>query len=61
MIEGQENPLSAIEEMKFYEVQKYLTLASSSLYVTTTSVNPDFFNGLPKDMQQIILETVKEG
>ncbi len=60
MIEGQENPLFAIEEMKFYEVQKYLTLASSNLYVTTTACNPDFFNSLPKDMQQMILETVDE-
>ncbi|AOT68703.1 TRAP transporter substrate-binding protein [Geosporobacter ferrireducens] len=60
MIEGQENPLFAIEEMKFYEVQKYLTLASSNLYVTTTAVNPDFFNGLPKDMQDMIMETVDE-
>ena len=60
MIEGQENPLFAIEEMKFFEVQKYLTLASSNLYVTTTSCNPDFFNGLPKDMQQLVLDTVDE-
>ncbi len=60
MIEGQENPLFAIEEMKFYEVQKYLTLGSSSLYVTTTAVNPKFFEGLPKDIQQMILDTVEE-
>ena len=60
MIEGQENPLFAIEEMKFCEVQKYLTLASSNLYVTTTACNPDFFDSLPKDMQQIVLETIDE-
>jgi tripartite ATP-independent transporter DctP family solute receptor len=60
MIEGQENPLFAIEEMKFCEVQKYLTLASSNLYVTTTAVNPDFFDSLPKDMQQLILDTVDD-
>lgn len=60
MIEGQENPLSAIEEMKFYEVQDYLTIASSSLYVTCTCVNPDFFNSLPEDIQQMILDTAKE-
>ena len=60
MIEGQENPLSAIEEMKFYEVQEYLTLASSNLYVTCTCVNPDFFNSLPEEYQQMILETVEE-
>jgi len=60
MIEGQENPLSAIEEMKFYEVQDYLTLASASHYVTTTAVNPTFFDGLPEDIQQMILDTVEE-
>lgn len=60
MIEGQENPLSAIEEMKFYEVQDYLTLGSASLYVTATCVNPDFFNGLPEDIQQMILDTANE-
>lgn len=60
MIQGQENPLSAIEEMKFHEVQDYLTLASASHFVTTTAVNPDFFNGLPEDVQQMIIETVDE-
>lgn len=60
MIEGQENPLSAIEKMKFCEVQNYLTLGGSSLYVTTTAVNPDFFDSLPEDIQQMILETVEE-
>lgn len=60
MIEGQENPISAIEEMKFMEVQDYLTLGGSSLYVTCTAVNPDFFNGLPQDIQEMILETVEE-
>ncbi|AKL97232.1 tripartite ATP-independent periplasmic transporter solute receptor DctP [Clostridium aceticum] len=60
MIEGQENPLFAIDQMKFYEVQKYLTLANSNLYVTTTAVNPDFFNGLPEDIQAMVIETVEE-
>ncbi|WP_227764797.1 DctP family TRAP transporter solute-binding subunit [Zhaonella formicivorans] len=60
MIEGQENPLFAIEEMKFYEVQKYLTLSNHSLYVTTTATNPQFFNSLPKDIQQMVLDTVEE-
>lgn len=60
MIEGQENPLSAIEEMKFHEVQSHLTLGSSSLYVTCTTVNPTFFDGLPADIQQMILDTADE-
>lgn len=60
MIEGQENPLFAIEEMKFYEVQKYLTLANSNLFMTTTATNPDFFDALPADIQQMVLDTVDE-
>ncbi|MEW9667451.1 DctP family TRAP transporter solute-binding subunit [Ammoniphilus sp. 3BR4] len=60
MIEGQENPMFAIEEMKFYEVQKYLTLSHHCLYVTSTAVNPDFFNSLPAEEQQLVLDTVEE-
>lgn len=60
MIDGQENPISAIEESKFYEVQKYLTEANSNIYVTATCVNPDFFEGLPADIKKIVLETVEE-
>lgn len=60
MVEGQENPLFAIDEMKFAEVQDYLTLANSSLYVTTTSVNPKFFESLPNDVKKMIMETVDE-
>lgn len=60
MIEGQENPIFAIEEMKFYEVQKYLTLSNHSLYVTSTAVNPDFFKSLPEEDQKLVLDTVEE-
>ncbi|WP_255437591.1 DctP family TRAP transporter solute-binding subunit [Thalassobacillus sp. CUG 92003] len=60
MIEGQTNPLFAIEQMKFYEVQQHLTLSKHSLYTTTTTMNPDRYNNLPKDVQNMIDETVNE-
>lgn len=60
MIDAQENPSSAILTSKFYEVQDYLTDAQSNLYMTCTCVNPTFFDGLPEDIQNIILETVEE-
>ena len=60
MIEGQENPASAILTSKFYEVQSHLTDAQSNLYMTATCVNPSFFEGLPEDIQNIILETIEE-
>lgn len=60
MIEGQENPVSAIEESKFYEVQKYLIQANSNLYFTTTATNPSFFDSLPADIQEIILDAIEQ-
>ncbi|WP_053219847.1 DctP family TRAP transporter solute-binding subunit [Virgibacillus senegalensis] len=60
MIEGQTNPMFAIEQMKFYEVQKYLTLSKHSLYTTTTAVNPDLYEGLPEDVRKMIDETIEE-
>ncbi|WLR57840.1 DctP family TRAP transporter solute-binding subunit [Guptibacillus hwajinpoensis] len=60
MIDGQENPMFAIEEMNFYEVQKYLTLSKHGLYITTTAVNPDFYESLPNDIQHIVDETTAE-
>ncbi|MDD5832929.1 MAG: DctP family TRAP transporter solute-binding subunit [Clostridiales bacterium] len=60
MIEGQENPTSAILTSKFYEVQKYLTDAQSNLYMTCTCVNPTFYDGLPDDIKAIIDETIAE-
>ncbi|TSJ67282.1 DctP family TRAP transporter solute-binding subunit [Allobacillus sp. SKP2-8] len=60
MIDGQTNPMFAIEQMKFYEVQSNMTLSRHSLYVTTTAINPDYYEGLPEDVQQMIDETVEE-
>ena len=60
MIDSQENPLFAIEERKFSEVQDYLILSSPSLYVATTAVNPKFFDSLPKEYQDLILEVVDQ-
>ena len=60
MIDAQENPISAIYSSKFHEVQKYLTEANSNVYVTCTCVNPKFFDSLPEDIQQIVLDTIEE-
>ncbi len=60
MIEGQTNPMFAIEQMKFYEVQQYLTMSKHSLYTTTTAVNPDLYEGLPENVRKMIDETVAE-
>ena len=52
--------LFSIEQMKYYEIQSNLILSRHSLYVTTTAINPDFYEGLPDDVRQMIDETVEE-
>jgi len=51
LIDAQVNPLFAIYSMKFYEVQNYLTQLKSEPFIGIPTVNEDFFNGLPKDVQ----------
>lgn len=52
--DGQENPLANIGDMKFYEVQKYMTYIDYQFHPEVISANLKFFNNLPADLQQII-------
>jgi len=54
VVDGQENPVSVIMMVKFYEVQKYLTLEGHSYGVDFILINDKFYQGLPKETQQII-------
>lgn len=60
MIDGQENPIFYIEHNNLHEVQDYLTLSRHAIYVAATAINPDFYDSLPSDIQQAILDTVDE-
>jgi tripartite ATP-independent transporter DctP family solute receptor len=60
MIDGQENPFFAIEEMNFFEVQDYLIDSRHAIYATTTAINPDFYDELPEDIQKAVEETVAQ-
>jgi tripartite ATP-independent transporter DctP family solute receptor len=51
LIDAQVNPLFAIYSMKFYEVQDYLTQLKSEPFIGIPTVNEDFYNGLPKEVQ----------
>jgi tripartite ATP-independent transporter DctP family solute receptor len=59
-VQGQENPIFFIEDAKFNEVQDYMTLSRHNTYVAMTTVNPDFYNGLPEDVKQLVDETIEE-
>ncbi len=54
--DGQENPWVNIATMKFYEQQKYYTEVNYQFHPDPLYINADWWNTLPTDLQDIILE-----
>lgn len=57
-VDGQVNPISAIEEMKFYEVTDYLIWAGEQELVTTVLSSDRWFASLPSERQRLVSETI---
>jgi len=60
VIDGQENPIASIYSMKFYEVQKYLSLTAHTYEPALVLANSNWFNSLSSNHQQIIREAAAE-
>lgn len=60
MISGVENPLGALVDMKWYEVQNYLVMSNHIMYLEGVFINNKTFNALPEDLQTILSETIDE-
>jgi tripartite ATP-independent transporter DctP family solute receptor len=60
MIDGQVNPVFAIEEMKFYEVQEYLNFLNNETFIGTFCANPTFWNTMSEEERKMIDEIVVE-
>ncbi|WP_252315907.1 DctP family TRAP transporter solute-binding subunit [Sinobaca sp. H24] len=56
VIDGQENPISLIESMRFYEVNQYLTLDGHFYNTFTLIINNDYYESMPEDIQTIVQE-----
>lgn len=54
IVEGQENPLANIWEVKMYEVQKYTSLTGHIYDAMPLVCNLDWYNKLPVEYQKII-------
>jgi len=54
MIDGQVNPIFAIQEMKFYEVSDYLIFAGQQQFTTTVVANQWWFDGLSPERQALV-------
>lgn len=59
-VDGEENPLFLIESSKFYEVQKYLSLTGHVYAPGISVMSLSFWNSLPEDLQQIVMEGIWE-
>lgn len=59
-IDGQVNPVFAIEEMKFYEVSDYMIWAGQQEFTTTVVASKAFWDSLPDDHKKLINEVSAE-
>ncbi|GAB7386449.1 C4-dicarboxylate TRAP transporter substrate-binding protein DctB [Bacillaceae bacterium] len=59
-LDGEENTISNIYSKRFYQVQKYLTISNHGYLGYCVIMNRDFWNGLPREAQEIIREAMAE-
>lgn len=60
-VEGEENPLTNIENMKFYEVQKYLTLTKHAYSPTLVLFSKKVWDTLSPQEQVVLKDCAIEG
>lgn len=58
--DAMESPISLYYTNKFYEVQNYLTITSHVYAATILLMNNDFYNSLPADLQELVVEASEE-
>jgi C4-dicarboxylate-binding protein DctP len=60
MVDGQENPIATIALMRFFEVQKYLTLSDHGFIAYVFMFNKPFLDKQPADIRKILVDAAKE-
>ncbi|CUI00599.1 TRAP transporter substrate-binding protein [Leisingera aquaemixtae] len=60
VVDGQDNPYTTINSMKFYEVQEYVTNLRYIFSIEPLIVSEAVFRDLPEEDQQILIEAGKE-
>ena len=60
VVDGEENPIATIALMRFYEVQKYLTLSDHGFIAYVFMINKPFLDKLPADQRKILIDSAKE-
>lgn len=60
VVDGEENPIATVMSMKFYEVQKYISLDRHTYEASAFLINPKWLAKLPQASQELILTAVKD-
>jgi len=60
VVDGEENPLDTIRNMKYYEVQKNLVVSDHGLMEDVVLFNPTWWGNLPDEYKTVIMDTFKE-
>lgn len=60
VVDGQENPLSMIEQAKLFEVQKYLTIDGHTLGVLPITVNEKAYQSLSPEYKNIVKDSAQQ-
>lgn len=56
VVDGEENPLLSIHDMRFYEVQDYMTIDSHAYLSYFLSYSKSWYDSLPADLQEIVAQ-----
>jgi len=59
-IDGQVNPVFAIERQKFHEVTSWMTFPGHASFITTCATNLDFYNALSADRKTLLNQVIRE-
>lgn len=60
-VDAQDNPLELLIAQRFYEVQKYVTLTNHIFQVGMVTCNPDWFDALSPENQQVVKDAITAG
>jgi C4-dicarboxylate-binding protein DctP len=61
VVDGQENPMSSIYDMKFHEVQSCLTISDHGWLPLALALNKSFYDSLPAEYQTAVKEAAAVG
>ncbi|RYL92774.1 TRAP transporter substrate-binding protein [Sporolactobacillus sp. THM7-4] len=60
VVDGEENPIATINAMKFYEVNKYISLTRHSYKANVIVISPQTWKKLTPDQQKLVKQATKK-